>query len=77
MSTAVYNQNYKRSVNKAAIPTCNIMGVDIAAVDMQWLLNYLGDNVAKLSGDYMCVSNVHTTVTAWKIGVGDSFQRMM
>ena len=33
MSTAVYNQNYKRSVNKAAIPTCNIMGVDIAAVD--------------------------------------------
>lgn len=66
MSTAVYNQNYKRSVNKAAIPTCNIMGVDIAAVDMQWLLNYLGDNVAKLSGDYMCVSNVHTTVTAYE-----------
>ena len=35
MSTAVYNQNYKRSVNKAAIPTCNIMGVDIAAVDIK------------------------------------------
>lgn len=66
MSTAVYNKSYKRTVDKSAIPTCNIMGVDIAAIDMNWLMDYLNCNVKKLSGDYMCVSNVYTTVTAYE-----------
>ena len=38
MNTSAYNKKYKRTVNKSAIPTCNILGVDIAAIDMQWLL---------------------------------------
>lgn len=66
MSTTVYNKSYHRTVDKAAIPTCNIMGVDIAAIDMNWLIDYLGCNVKNLSGDYICVSNVHTTVTAYE-----------
>lgn len=66
MSTTVYRKSYKRTVDKSAIPICNIMGVDIAAIDMEWLVDYLNRNVKSLSGDYICVSNVHTTVTAYE-----------
>lgn len=68
MNTLTYSENYQRTVNKAEIPTCNIMGVDIAAIDMEWLLNFLNENISDLSGDYICVSNVHTTVTAYEDG---------
>lgn len=66
MSKTVYSKSYKRTVDKSAIPICNIMGVDIAAIDMEWLVDYLNRNVKSLSGDYICVSNVHTTVTAYE-----------
>ena len=59
-------QKFVHKVDKSEIPTCNILGVDIAAVDMSWLLEYLNNNVYALSGDYICVSNVHTTVTAYE-----------
>ena len=29
---------YKRTVDKAEIPICNIMGVNIAAINMKWLM---------------------------------------
>ncbi len=32
---------YQRKVDKSLIPTCNIMGVNIAAINMNWLLKYL------------------------------------
>ncbi|MBW3078674.1 WecB/TagA/CpsF family glycosyltransferase [Bifidobacterium simiiventris] len=57
-------QNYIHAVDKSQIPTCNIMGVNIAAIDMEWLLAFTNAHIKELSGDYMCVSNVHTTVTA-------------
>ena len=60
------NKDYIRKIDKNQIPTCNIMGVNIAAINMEWLLNFTQDNIAHLSGDYMCVSNVHTTVTAYE-----------
>lgn len=59
-------QKFTHKVDKSEIPTCNILGVDVAAIDMEWLLNYLNDNICALSGDYICVSNVHTTVTAYE-----------
>ena len=59
-------QEFIHKVDKTKIPTCNILGVDIAAVDMVWLLDYLNDNIHSLSEDYICVSNVHTTVTAFE-----------
>lgn len=58
--------NYIHKTDKSKIPVCNIMGVNIAAIDMQWLLDFTGDNIQNLSGDYMCVANVHTTVTAYE-----------
>lgn len=66
MNRSVYNKNYRRTVNKDEIPSCDILGVNIAAIDMHWLLNFLNKNISDLSGDYICVSNVHTTVTAYE-----------
>ena len=71
MNTSVYNKTFRRTVNKSAIPTCNILGVDIAAIDMEWLVGYLDDNIHALSGDYICVSNVHREkypLVAWAQG---------
>ncbi len=53
-------------LNKLNIPVCPILGVDIAAINMEWLLSYTTENIVELSGNYMCVSNVHTTVTAFE-----------
>ena len=57
---------YKRKVDKKFIPTCNIMGVNIAAINMEWLVDYLEKNISEIKGDYICVSNVHTTVTSFE-----------
>lgn len=60
------SNGYKRKVKKSLIPTCNIMGVNIAAINMEWLVEYLEENIADIKGDYICVSNVHTTVTSYE-----------
>lgn len=62
----VWKMEYKRKVDKRLIPTCNIMGVNIAAINMEWLLDYIEKNLSKIKGDYICVSNVHTTVTSYE-----------
>ena len=59
-------KNYQHNVDKSQIPVCNIMGVNIAAINMEWLLEFTEKNIKELSGDYMCVANVHTTVTAFE-----------
>lgn len=56
---------YQRKVDKSLIPVCNIMGVNIAAINMRWLVEYLQKNLIDIKGDYICVSNVHTTVTSY------------
>ena len=50
---------------KDLIPTCNIMGVNLAAIDMSWLIEFTKRYIKELSGNYMCVSNVHTTVMSF------------
>ncbi len=57
---------YRRKVNKNEIPTCELLGVQIAAVNMNWVLEYLRKNIQDIKGDYICVSNVHTTVTSYE-----------
>ena len=57
---------YHRKVDKTQIPTCNILGVNIAAINMKWLLCFTNKYIEDLAGDYMCISNVHTTVTAYE-----------
>lgn len=65
-TNAVYQASYRRKVSKKEIPVCKILGVEIAAIDMFRLVEYLQTNVEALSGDYLCVANVHTTVTAFQ-----------
>ena len=60
------NPAYQRKVDKTEITTCNIIGVNIAAVNMRWLVEYIQKNIKKLAGDYITVANVHTTVTAYE-----------
>lgn len=31
---------FKHKVDKSKMPTCNILGVDLSAIDMDWLLNF-------------------------------------
>lgn len=57
---------FQHKVDKTQIPVCNILGVNVAAIDMDWLLDFTDKNIKELSGDYMCVSNVHTTVTSFE-----------
>ena len=61
-----YNPTYLRKLDRTSIPTCNILGVDVAAVNMEWLIGYITDNLSALVGDYICVTNVHTVVTAYE-----------
>ncbi len=51
--------------SKQDIPVCKIMGVNIAAINMEWLLDFTNTYIHALSGEYMCVSNVHTTVMSY------------
>ena len=66
MERQAYNKSYKRKVDTAQIPVCSILGVDIAAINMDWLLHFLDQHLEDLSGDYITVANVHTTVTAYE-----------
>ena len=52
-------------MEKTLIPTCNIMGVNIAAINMPWLIDFTKNYIKELSGNYLCVSNVHTTVMSY------------
>ncbi len=44
--------------------TCQIMGVNISVTDMGKTLELIDKNLSDWKGKYICVSNVHTTVTA-------------
>lgn len=66
MEKLIEQKTFVRRVNQSQIPTCNILGVNIAAINMKFLLKFIEDNIAELSGDYITVANVHTTVTAYE-----------
>ena len=59
------NETFVSGVDKTLIPTCNIMGVNLAAINMPWLIDFTKKYIKELSGDYLCVSNVHTTVMSY------------
>lgn len=45
---------------------CNIMGVNIAVTDTADFKKHVEDHLDSLRGQYICVSNVHTTVMAYE-----------
>lgn len=46
--------------------TCNILGVNIAVTNMSDTIKYIEENLEDLKGNYICVSNVHTTVMSYE-----------
>ena len=56
----------KMTIDKSQIPTCNIMGVEVAAIDMDWLLEFTHQNIDRLQGSYICVANSFCIVTAYE-----------
>lgn len=46
--------------------TCEILGVNIAVTNMKDTVKYIEDNLQDLKGNYICISNVHTTVMAYE-----------
>lgn len=59
-------ERFEHKVDRSQIPVCPILGVELAAIDMPWLLSYTKDHLKEMSGDYICVANVHTTVMAFE-----------
>ena len=59
------NKAFVSKVDKTMIPTCEIMGVNLAAINMSWLIEFTKKYIKELSGDCLCVSNVHTTVMSY------------
>lgn len=48
------------------LPSCRILGTDISVTNMDQTVSWLERNLEALRGDYICVSNVHTTVMAYR-----------
>ncbi len=55
-----------RKFNQKDVPICKILRVNIAAINMPWLLEFTKKNLDKLQGDYMCVDNVFSCVYAYE-----------
>lgn len=48
------------------LETCNILGVNINVTNMKDTVSYINRNLDSLKGNYICVSNVHTTVMSYE-----------
>ena len=53
-----------RYMDLRLMDTCNIMGVNIVVTDMEKTLRLIEEKLEDWRGKYICVANVHTTVTA-------------
>ncbi len=51
---------------KNELTYCKILGTNINVTNMEDTISYITENLEKLKGDYICVSNVHTTVMAYR-----------
>lgn len=45
---------------------CRILDTNINVISMQETVHYITDNIDSLRGNYICVSNVHTTVMSYE-----------
>ena len=48
------------------IQETSILGVNIAVTNIDEILKFLSENMKEVSGNYICVSNVHTTVLSYE-----------
>ena len=53
---------------KNELQYCEILKTKINVTDMEKTVRYITSHLEELKGNYICVSNVHTTVTAYRDG---------
>lgn len=51
---------------KEKLEYCKILGTNINVTNMEDTIAYITENLEALKGDYICVSNVHTTVMSYR-----------
>lgn len=51
---------------KNELTYCKILGTNINVTNMEDTISYITENLEELKGAYICVSNVHTTVMAYR-----------
>lgn len=51
---------------KEGLRYCRILGTDINVINMEQTIGYLEEHLEELRGKYVCISNVHTTVMAYR-----------
>lgn len=51
---------------KPELKTCNILGVNINVTNMLETVKVITENLEYIKGNYICVSNVHTTVMSYE-----------
>lgn len=51
---------------RVRMKTCNILGTNITVTNMAETVAYIENQIGELRGNYICVSNVHTTVTGYE-----------
>lgn len=56
----------EEDVSKDNLEYCTILKTNINVTDMDKTIEYITGNLEALRGDYICVSNVHTTVMAFR-----------
>lgn len=54
----------KQKVSDTIPPRVDVIGVPISAVTLESALSFVAENIELLRGEYVCASNVHTTVMA-------------
>lgn len=52
--------------DRVKIKTCNILGVNINITNMKETVKIINENLEYIKGNYICVSNVHTTVMSYE-----------
>lgn len=53
-------------MNQKDLKYCTILKTNINVTNMKDTIAYITENLERLKGDYICVSNVHTTVMAFR-----------
>lgn len=53
-------------MNQKDLKYCTILKTNINVTNMEDTIAYITENLERLKGDYICVSNVHTTVMAFR-----------
>lgn len=64
-NSQVEKWNGVKALRLRLFDTSDIMGVNVAVTDMQKTVTMIQDKLEQWRGEYVCVANVHTTVTAF------------